>query len=332
MTDPLSPHLPPTQAPHLVADIGGTNTRVALSDGGVLRQGSIRRYANQAHRSLAEILQKFLTEMATDDCAGLCLAVAGPVQGGVAQMTNLDWRISATELDGIGNTTRITLLNDLQAQGHALASLDARHLHALISGPPAPATATATKLVVGAGTGFNAAAVHHLEGRSFVTASESGHIHLPQHGETEQALASHLAQQHGIASVEEVLSGRGLAALHHWRCGEQIAPGALIDRMAADDQARQTAALYAQIMGRVLASLALIHLPYGGIYLIGGVARAMAPHLTALGMAESFAEMGRMSAEMAAFSVHLVTDDYAALTGCAAYLEAQRDAPPPLSA
>ncbi|WP_417598401.1 glucokinase [Pararhodobacter oceanensis] len=326
--------MPPTQSPHLVADIGGTNTRVALSDGGVLRQGSIRRYANQAHLSLAEILRKFLTEMATDDCAGLCLAVAGPVQGGVAQMTNLDWRISATELDGIGNTTRITLLNDLQAQGHALASLDARHLHPLISGPAATttATATATKLVVGAGTGFNAAAVHHLEGRSFVTASESGHIHLPQHGETEQALARHLAQQHGIASVEEVLSGRGLAALHHWRCGEQIAPGALIDRVAADDQACQTAALYAQIMGRVLASLALIHLPYGGIYLIGGVARAMAPHLTALGMAESFAEMGRMSAEMSAFSVHLVTDDYAALTGCAAYLEAQRVATAPLDA
>jgi len=84
-----------------------------------------------------------------------------------------------------------------------------------------------------------------------------------------------------------------------------------------------TGVLYAQILGRVLASFALVHLPFGGIFLLGGVARAMAPHLIDLGMAQTFAEMGRFSEMMAEFPVKVIEDDYAALLGCAAYLTAQ---------
>jgi glucokinase len=50
------------------------------------------------------------------------------------------------------------------------------------------------------------------------------------------------------------------------------------------------------------------------------VARAFAPHLAALGMAEAMAEMGRFSGLMASFPVWSVEDDYAALAGCAAAL------------
>ena len=124
---PLKPW-PYTPAPQLVADIGGTNTRVALADGGVLRQGSIRKYANAGRASLTEILRQYLAETATLDCAGVCVAAAGPVRGGVARMTNLAWEITAADLAAVGGTARVAILNDLQAQGHALGSLDPRHL------------------------------------------------------------------------------------------------------------------------------------------------------------------------------------------------------------
>lgn len=310
---PLAP--PP---PVLVADLGGTNTRVALADGAVLRQGSIRRFRNADHPGLAPVLRDYLAGMG-EDCAAACLSVAGPVRGEAAQMTNLDWRIEAPALAAELGLQRVALLNDLQAQGHALAGLPARSLQAVLPGPAAPAGAT--RLVVGAGTGFNAAPVYYTARGALVAPSECGHIHLPRHGATEEALAHHLAGLHGIATVEEVLCGRGLVALHRWLGGREAEGDAILAALAAGDAAaRRTGALYVRIFGRVLATLALVHLPFGGIYLIGGVARAFAPHMADLGLGAAMAEMGRFSGLMAEFPVWSVADDYAALSGCARHL------------
>ena len=321
MTDRALKSWPFTPAPQLVADIGGTNTRVALADEGVLRQGSIRKYPNAGRASLSEILTQYLSDTATGDCAGVCVAAAGPVRGGVARMTNLDWEITAEDLARVGGTKRVSILNDLQAQGHALASLDRRHLRSLLPGQPAEPGAA--QLVVGAGTGFNAAPVHHLPGGTYVAPSECGHIHLPRKGDQEAALARHLAEKHGIATIEEVLCGRGLVALHEWVTGHKLSGNDLTAAIVAGDAgAQETGTLYARIMGRALASLAMVHLPFGGIFLIGSVARAMAPCLAPLGMDEAFRDMGRFSEFMDAFPVSVVEDDYAALLGCAAQLTA----------
>jgi glucokinase len=72
-----------------------------------------------------------------------------------------------------------------------------------------------------------------------------------------------------------------------------------------------------------VGNLALTHLPFGGIYLCGGVARAFAPYFEPLGFEAAFSEKGRFAPFMAQFSVSLVTDDFAALTGSAVYLAAE---------
>jgi glucokinase len=314
-------------APVLVADLGGTNTRVALADGPVLRQGSIRRYRNADHPGLTPLIRAYLHDIAAEPCAAVCLSVAGPVRDGVAQMTNLDWRLDQAELAQDLGIDRVVLLNDLQAQGYGLASLPDRAVIPVLRAPPAPASAS--RLVVGLGTGFNAAPVHYAAGRMLVPPSESGHIHLPRHGATEEALAAHLAARHGIATVEEALCGRGLVAVDAWlngrpdgtpRAGEAI----LADLAVGEASALRTGQLYTRLLGRTLATLALTHLPFGGIYLIGGVARAFAPHLAGLGLGAAMAEMGRFSDLMGSFAVWTVSDDYAALTGCAAYLTQAR--------
>lgn len=319
MTDRILKPFPYTPAPQLVADVGGTNTRVALADHGVLRSGSIRRFSNAEHGALEDILVAYLNSNATPDCDGVCVAIAGAVRDGAATMANLDWEVSEDSLRQATGAESVALLNDLQAQGHALSTVDPRHITTLMRG--AQAEDVGTQLVVGAGTGFNAAPVYHLPQGTFVAPSEHGHSHLPQGGEREQALARDLAQKHGIASIEEVLCGRGLVALHAWVTGETTDGPAIIEAIAqGHPQAVETGQLYARIMGHVLGSLALTTLPYGGIYLIGGVARAMAPHLVALGMKDAFFQMGRLSYLMEEFAVHVVADDYAALHGCASFL------------
>lgn len=319
MTDRALKPWPFTPAPQLVADIGGTNTRVALADNGVLRSGSIRRYANAGRACLDDILIDYLNSTSTPECAGICIAIAGTVRDNTARMINLDWEVHASDLSKIGKTQHVAILNDLQAQGHALKSLQPRHLQTLLPGPK-PAD-RATQLAVGAGTGFNAAPVYHLPNGTFVAPSEFGHSHLPQVNAHEQALARELAEKHGIASIEEVLCGRGFVALHHWLHGETCEGPDIISRISTrDPSAVETGAFYSRVMGHVLGSLAITHLPYGGIYLIGGMARAMAPHMVELGLRDAFLELGRLSHLMNDFSVHVVEDDYAALLGCASYL------------
>ena len=66
---------------------------------------------------------------------------------------------------------------------------------------------------------------------------------------------------------------------------------------------------------------ALIYLPFGGVYLIGGVARAVSTYFQETGFVEQFRNKGRFSDFMEAFPVSVITDDYAALTGLASHLK-----------
>lgn len=311
----------------IVADIGGTNTRVALADGGTVRAASIRRYANAEHGSLEEVLKRYIRETETPAVSGLCVAVAGPVADGVATMTNLDWVITAPNLTAATGATQVAILNDLQAQGHALGHIAPEHLKPVIDGPSKPGAAM---LVVGLGTGMNAAPVHETPWGRVVAASECGHISMPVRTEEDHRLSVFVAEvgphAHGFAGVEDVLAGRGLERVHAFVTTEA---GSLEDKRGAEIMAdvaagkplaEKTAQLYIHLLGQELGNLALVHLPFGGIYLIGGVARAMMPYFTRFGLTDHFRDKGRFAEFMQNFAVSVVEDDYAALTGCAHYL------------
>ncbi|MFM7656463.1 MAG: ROK family protein [Paracoccaceae bacterium] len=314
-------------APALVADIGGTNTRVALADGDKVRAESIRRYANAGFANLEAVLTRYLAESGAPKVSGVCVAAAGPVRDGVASMTNLDWTITGAGLTAATGAAKTAILNDLQAQGHALGRIAPQHLREVIAGPSKPGAAM---LVVGLGTGMNAAPVHETPWGRVVAASECGHISMPVRTDEDHRLSRFVAEvgphAHGFAGVEDVLAGRGLERIYAFAAREagqdRTKSGAEImaDVAAGDPVARHAAGLYIHLLGQELGNLALIHLPFGGIYLIGGVARAMQPHFDAMNLTAHFRDKGRFAEFMASFSVRIVEDDYAALTGCAAYL------------
>lgn len=319
----------------ILADIGGTNTRVALARGDEVLTDSIARFSNAEYKAagkdIAHILRDYLTEKNMQSVEGVCVAAAGPVQDGVATMTNLDWVMDGAKLRGATGAARVAILNDLQAQGHALGHIAPDKLRKVISGP---AKAGASMLVVGLGTGVNAAPVHQTPAGRIVPPSECGHVNMPVKSEEDLRLVRFIEglltsrQEVPHAGVEEVLSGRGLANLHAFaaaEAGDQKALSsaevlAALDR--GDAVAEHAARLYTRILAQTLADLALIHLPYDGIFLIGGMSRAMTPHFARFGLEAGFREARRVDLLLKDFSVSVVEDDFAALTGCAAYLEA----------
>jgi len=307
----------------LVADVGGTNTRVALARSGRVETGTVRRYANAGQRGLAEVIATYLAEQGGVDCAGACVAVAGPVDRGVGRLTNLDWQIDSDTLARATRAESVAVLNDLQAQGHALGHIDPANLRPVIDGTPRP---DGPRLVIGVGTGFNSAPVHAMAAGRLVAASECGHASLPVRTESDLRLLRFVETAHGFPGVEDVLSGRGLERLFAFTAAEAGDPrtrtaAEIMAGMGTDPLAEATGRAFVRLLGTVAGDLALIHLPYGGLSLVGGVARAFGPWLAPFGFAEAFADKGRFSDFMRAFTVDLVEDDYAALTGCALYLD-----------
>ncbi|MBR3369995.1 MAG: glucokinase [Rhodobacteraceae bacterium] len=314
---------PTTHAPLvLVADIGGTNTRMALARGHKLIAPSTTRFRNAEFSGLGEIVVEFLSQH-DEKPQHAAFALAGLVHGDTAEMTNLGWTANAQDIARTNDIAKVHFLNDLQAQGYAVGGLAENHLRPIRTGQQEGNT----RLVIGLGTGVNAAPVYCTStGQVVVPPSESGHIHLPLRGQDDYRLADWLIARRGIASVEDVLAGAGLERLYDFHAEQSGMAGgkdaaAILAAMDAECTLAQTVGRhYVRLLAQTMASLALVTLPYAGIYLIGGVARAFAPWLDTFGFEAAFTDMGRMSDLVQRFPVALVEDDYAALAGCAAYL------------
>ncbi|TVS05600.1 MAG: glucokinase [Rhodobacteraceae bacterium] len=311
-----------SETPSLVADVGGTNTRVALARGGVLIAGTTERFRNAEFAGLEQVLAAYL-ERHRNAPTRAAIALAGPVRGGMAKMTNLGWRVEAGALARACGFDSVSLLNDLQAQGHALPHLPDTHLRRIRTG----IAEGGTKLVIGLGTGVNAAPVYPSGAGHLVPPAEAGHIHLPLHEALDYRLSDWLIARRGFASVEDVLAGSGLERLYAFHAHEAgvsqaLEVAAIIAAMEAGDAlAQRTGRHYVRLLAQVTADLALITLPFGGIYYIGGVARAMVPWFERFGFEATFTDMGRFSDLVARFPLALVEDDFAALAGCATYLD-----------
>ncbi len=317
----------PADTYSLVADIGGTNTRVALAEGTRLLPDTVRKYPNTDYPGLESVLRKFIEAEGGVDCKGACVAVAGPVRDGVGTLTNVNWQIDRDTLARATQAETVSILNDLQAQGHALEHLSPENLREVIA--PPEHSPHAVRLVIGVGTGFNAAPVYTTAMGKLVTPSEAGHANMPIRTEAELRLCHFVETAHGFPAIEDVLSGRGLERIYAWLGHEAGTPSEAkaADIMAGleagnDPRAEEAAQFFVRILGAVAGNLSLIYLPFGGVYFSGGVARAFSPHMDRFGFTAAFRDKGRFAGFMKNFGVSVIEDDFAALAGCASHLAA----------
>jgi len=296
----------------LLGDVGGTNTRLAFAGDGGIDGASVRRLPNDDFPDLPAALRHYLAGQPAP--VRVAVAVAGPVHGGTGRLTNRDWRIAPEEIAEATGAAQVAVINDLEAQAWALDALAADALVPVLAGGDA---LDGPRLVIGVGTGFNTALRHGHGAHSFVAAAEAGHAALPVATAADLALADFVTGEDGFASVEDVLSGRGVEAVFRFVTGRDARAGEVMRRLAEGGaEAEAAARLVVRHLAMVAGDLALCHLPFGGIHLCGGVARALAPHLGRLGFAGTFRAKGRMSGFMDHFHLSVITDDYAALTGC----------------
>ena len=73
----------------LVGDVGATHARFGLADGSGGIAG-VRVYSTAEFSHGATLVDTYLDESSPEELVGACLAVAGPVIDGHAQLSNLD--------------------------------------------------------------------------------------------------------------------------------------------------------------------------------------------------------------------------------------------------
>lgn len=295
----------------LLVDLGGTRCRVGLADTAGLHHATCRTYSNADFDGLTTLLRRYLDDTQAGPINALCAGVAGLVRGTTAQLTNLDWFIDATDLAGATGAHHVHLLNDLQAQAYALDDLPQGAVTNIFSGTVDP---NGPRLVLGLGTGANIAVAHRIGNTLFVPPSESGHTTLPD-APGFRALYDALRRDAPHLPLESALSGPGLARFHTHLTGDMLSPAQIIDA-----QPRKTLQTFVSLLGLAASNMCLVHMATGGLFLIGGTARAIAPFLAPMGFTDTFHPRGPYSPILQDIPVSLVTDDATALAGCARYL------------
>lgn len=304
-------------APRLVVDIGGTNARFALADGGDPPY-AVMRYATADFPSFADALAAYLAHSSRrPDLASCAIAAAGPVDHGRTRLTNANWTLDRNDIARQLNEIPVVLINDLEAVAAALPHLGNADC-ARVGGPQPERNAARSMLAFNVGTGCGAAFAVMCDGAWRTCPSEAGHM----------SLATDAASLAGLftpgATVEMALSGNGVAELHAKLAGRAGADGAPrldaagIFASADDDKtARRTVAVLSELMGRVAGDLILAGAAWGGVFLTGSVARGWARVGDHAAFRHAFERKGAMSARMRGVPSFVIERDDVALLGLA---------------
>jgi glucokinase len=311
---------------YLSGDIGGTHTRLQL--GRVAQEAPQplleQVYPSAGYPSLAAAVEAFLARPQAAELrarlAAACFAVAGPVQEGRAQLTNLSWQVDASALTAALGIARVEVLNDFVAAAYGVEALGPSKQTILQPGIAAPHGA---KVVLGAGTGLGVAALVWTGEGYQAVASEAGHMDFAPLGPRQAGLAEALASRFGRVSYERVLSGGGLEAIDLYLQGQAGAPPrhrpareiTALALAGQDPVADQALELFVAVYGAFAGNMALAFLATGGVYLAGGIAPKILPRLTRPTFLEAFRAKGRFAGLLTAMPVVVAVDEGLGLKG-----------------
>ena len=328
----------------LAGDIGGTKTLlqlveidVATAHYNVVHE---QRYASQNYVDFDLIVKDFLSQIeqkiTTTQSLPACFAVAGPIKNfnqdkQTASVTNLNWQLDSLELKTTHQLRKVSLINDFESIAHGLHILSEQDLVTLQTGQ---AQDKGVKLIMGAGTGLGVCQLVQHGSSYSVLASEGGHCDFAPADEQQTRLLLYLLKKYPHVSYDRILSGLGIENIFSFLANEQKKDNEsfVTNTLAADDPAAQisnmvneqpiakeTIAMFMSIYGAQAGNFALTALPYGGVYIGGGIAPKLIETLEGSNFLSAFKQKGRMNALMDAFPIHVIMDAQVGVKGAAVF-------------
>jgi len=311
--------------PHIVADVGGTNARFALTRPGIAEVEHMETLQVKDFNHISDAFRVFMRGRDIGEGTHACVAFAGPIEGDQVRLTNGDWAFSVEQTRGDLALERLLLINDFKAQAAALPFIPDDHLILLGGGE---SVVGRPKLVIGPGTGLGVAATVPGPAGHTIIESEGGHIGLSPSTSREMAVHHVLIEKFGRVSAERILCGAGLrnlyAALHtidgrHLveRTEAEIVSGALDEGSAL---CVETLDMFFAYLGTVAGDLALAFGSLGGVYIAGGIIPRVYESLATSAFRARFEAKGRLAPMLKNIPTYLVMSEHAGLIGASACL------------
>ncbi len=335
----------------LAGDIGATKTILRLVESQDLPQQTTlheQTYRSQEFADLVPMVRQFLEAQGDNKTPEkACFGIAGPVVNNSSKLTNLSWILEASRLETELQVSKVALINDFVAVGYGVTGLSESDLHTL---QPGSLDKNAPIAVIGAGTGLGQGFVIPQANSYRVFGTEGGHASFAPQSQIEFELLQYLLEKYNInrVSVERVVSGMGIVAIYQFLRSRKIHQESptlaetyktweqeigkehkTVDLAAEisiaanqDILAQKTMELFVAAYGAEAGDLALKLLPYGGLYIAGGIAAKNLP-LMQQGFLPAFLRKGRMNSLLEQIPVRVVLNPQVGLLGsaiCAAQL------------
>ncbi len=310
----------------LVADIGGTHARFALTDEAGEPGRSVVLQTQQMGTA-GELITQALQMLEAKVPERICLAVAGPIRDGRVRITNHGAVFDSVEL-GEELSTSVLLVNDFVALAHSVPYLvNLRQI-----GGDASTAKQGVKALIGPGSGCGMATLVPVAGQYQVFPSEGGHADLAITNALEAELWAALSRRVPHVCWEAVLSGPGLVNLYAALCEVWgVSPADLTAAQisaagvdVADPLCHQTLELFFGFLGTAAGNLAVTTLATGGVYIGGGIVPRLKEFAVSSPMRRRFDERGMLTEVVRQIPLFLVLDEMPGLAGAARYLMQQR--------
>ena len=319
----------------LAGDVGGTKCTFTLftqSDSG-LNPAFRLSLPTKSAATFEAVLGQFRNEAASqghdlNQLKAAAFGIAGAVVGDRVLSSNLPWPVERKFIATALNlaTEKVLLLNDLVAAAASLAHLDSNDLLKLNDGIREP---RAPMALIAAGTGLGEAILFWDGQRYQISPSEASLTDFAPRNDREFLLLQSLRHRMPRVVTEEVVSGRGFRAIH-----QIIFPGvqhAFFDEPGVDAAAMitqqalaesctacvETLQIWTEAYGAEAGNMALRVLPFGGVYVAGGIALKILPTLKEGGFVRAFSDKMKLSSALAKIPIYVILNEDAPVIGAA---------------
>jgi glucokinase len=191
--------------PTLLADLGATNARFAITLDGLSYQDS-KELKISEYSSMSSLCDAYLESIGSRGIKRAVIGVAAPVIGDVITFVNCDLEFRQSELKSSFFSEGLMVINDLALQAHAINSLEVDDLE-ILGG--SYRQATGPKILVMPGTGLGMAGIVNQE----VVSTEAGHLNIPAKIKKEsldKIIEVFKNKTDRMPTFEDFLSGKGL--------------------------------------------------------------------------------------------------------------------------
>ncbi|MCM2679463.1 glucokinase [Echinimonas agarilytica] len=311
----------------LIADVGGTNIRLALVDEKGVEYTQLKKYLCAQYPSITAVIKQYLADV-NAEVAHACIAIACPTDSDWIDMTNNSWAFSRREVEEELGLDALYLINDYTAISMSLPFLTDEQLIQVGAGDIEPG---APKAVLGPGTGLGVAHLTKVDGYWHSLPGEGGHVDFAPIDEIDLYIWKYLHKRYNHISYEQVLSGLGIIQIYE--AITEMEGLTLTEKTAAEitqqgisgecEISKKAVEQFCKILGSHAGNLAMNLGAFGGVYVAGGIVPRFPEFVKNSDFRERFEAKGRFRDYVRRVPSFLIIEEQPGLIGAAAFLMQQ---------